>query len=376
MLTLLTGTPGSGKTLYAVDKIIKISSKELEEFKNIEFIYNNISGFKFDKFNDSDIKIYKFVFQDFYVHLQILYKMFILNEHNQNLDDLLQKYCKENNLLNAYFIIDEAHNYFDNQDKAKNWWFTYHRHLHHEILLITQNKSLINTQYRNIPELFIKAQPISKAISKNTMRYFNYTDYRMINKFSTTEIKINDTYFSIYKSGNVSNQKLAGLKYIKMFVIFVLTLILCFGFLIYKFYFASTAPISQEITKDDKNITKQNQTNLSAPINLPQNKSLPIPIQKNNSKLFKFTCFSTFCYLDKDLITDKNYEIPFEILRNLIKDIKSENLYFYQRDKKMVIYILDDAEKFNFITGVRNEENVQRIKDINNNLNMFNQPKG
>jgi hypothetical protein len=102
--------------------------------------------------------------------------------------------------------------------------------LNHEILLLTQNKSLINTQYRNIPELFIKAQPISKAISKTTMRYFNYTDYRMTQKFSTTEIKINDTYFDLYTSGNTSNQKLVGKKYIYMFLFFILFLILIFSF--------------------------------------------------------------------------------------------------------------------------------------------------
>ena len=49
MLTLLTGTPGSGKTLFAIDIIIKINSKEAKEFAHIKTIYNNISGFKFNK---------------------------------------------------------------------------------------------------------------------------------------------------------------------------------------------------------------------------------------------------------------------------------------------------------------------------------------
>ena len=46
MFSLLTGTPGSGKTLFAIDIFIKIANDEADEFKNIEYVYTNISGFK------------------------------------------------------------------------------------------------------------------------------------------------------------------------------------------------------------------------------------------------------------------------------------------------------------------------------------------
>ena len=262
MLSLLVGTPGSGKTLYAIDKIIKIANNEAPEFKYIQYVYTNISGFDFDKFKDNKVIFDRFVFDSFYAHIQDLFALFLQNEDEENLDDILQTYCKEHNLLNAFFIIDEAHNYFDNQDKIKNWWFTYHRHLNHEILLITQNKSLINTQYRNIPELFIKAQPRSKAISKNTLRYFNYTDYRMLQKFSTTEIKINNTYFDLYTSGNVSNQKLVGKKLIIGFVIFLIAFILIFIYFIYKFWFATP-----KYQQKQENATPQNQPQITKPEN-------------------------------------------------------------------------------------------------------------
>ena len=245
MLTLLTGTPGSGKTLYAIDIIIKINSNEAKEFAHIKTIYNNISGFKFEKYINSEIENKKLNFDELYIHLSLLYSLFLKNQNKDDLDNILQEYCEKNNILNSYFIIDEAHNYFDNQDKIKNWWFTYHRHLNDEILLITQNKSLINTQYRNIPELFIKAQPRSKAISKNVLRYFNYTEYRMTQKYSTTEIKVNKTYFDLYTSGNISNQKLVGKKIIYSFIIFIFTFILIFIYFIYKNWFDTpnnTAP--------------------------------------------------------------------------------------------------------------------------------------
>ena len=48
--------------------------------------------------------------------------MFIQYENNDNLMIYFQNYCREKNILNAYFIIDEAHN-FDNQDKVKTAFY-------------------------------------------------------------------------------------------------------------------------------------------------------------------------------------------------------------------------------------------------------------
>ena len=358
MLTLLTGTPGSGKTLLAIDKIIKINSNEAKEFEHIEYIYNNISGFKFEKYIDSKIKNEKLEFNKLYVHLSMLYKMFLQYESNDKLDDILQNYCKEVNILNAYFIIDEAHNYFDNQDKVKNWWFTYHRHLNHEILLLTQNKSLINTQYRNIPELFIKAQPRSKAISKNTLRYFNYTDYRMLQKFSTTEIKINDTYFDLYTSGNVSNQKLVGKKLIIGFVIFLIAFILIFIYFIYKFWFATP-----KYQQKQENATPQNQPQITKP-------DIDLEKKEVSKKLFKFTCFENICY---SKIDNETISLPYQIFKDFIST--GENIHLEQRTKRLNVYLVLNEDTFNFLKkGVRTNERFN-IQNINPNIN-FNADKG
>lgn len=363
MLTLLVGTPGSGKTLFAIDKVIKIANNESSEFKNIEYVYTNISGFNFDKFKDNNVHFEKLVFDSLYVHLKILYSLFIQNENKDNLDDILQNYCKEHKILNAYFIIDEAHNYFDNQDKVKNWWFTYHRHLNHEILLITQNKSLINAQYRNIPEIFVKAQPRSKAISKNVLRYFNYTEYRMTQKFSTTEITINDTYFDLYTSGNQSNQKRVGIKFIIMFGLFVLLFFTLFGLFINRMYFNN--PQKPQVIQDTektqpntKNETFIESKTIQTPINSDNtlNNSTNNDLTQNNKlKLFKFNCFSKFCYYKLD--NKITIEIPSNILKTYLLNIDIDKKFTEIRNSRLVIYVLVNEDKFKFLEkGVRNDQ--------------------
>ncbi len=89
-----------------------------------------------------------------------------MNESNDNLDDILNEYTKKNKIYNAYFVIDECHNYFDNQDKVKMWWLTYHRHLHHEIDFITQNKTLIHTKYRTYLNFLYKLNLVLKQLVK------------------------------------------------------------------------------------------------------------------------------------------------------------------------------------------------------------------
>lgn len=370
MFSLLTGTPGAGKTLFAIDNFIKIANDEADEFKNIEYVYTNISGFKFDRFKDNKVKFDKLVFDSFYVHLKVLYSLFIQNENKDNLDEILQNYCKEHNILNAYFVIDECHNYFDNQDKVKNWWFTYHRHLNHEILLITQNKSLINPQYRNIPEIFIKAQPRSKAISKNVLRYFNYTEYRMTQKFSTTEITINDTYFDLYTSGNKSNQKLVGKKYIYMFIIFFISLISLFVLFIYQLFYNNTTTIQQEPKKE------QIQTPINNPVQ-PTNQATQqsnnqtnqtilntnvIQEESTNLKLFKFNCFKNFCYYKQD--NKNSLEIPMNILISFFKNIDVNRKYYYKENNRLVVYLLIDEDKFIFLQGVRNDKEKNIVDNL------------
>jgi zona occludens toxin len=348
MLTLLTGSPGSGKTLFAIDNIIKIANNEAPEFKNIKNVYTNISGFKFDKFEGNNVNFLRLYFDSFYDHLKKLFAIYCENDGEDNLDDLLQEYCKQNNILDTYFIIDEAHQYFDNQDKVKNWWFTYHRHLNHEILLITQNKSLINTIYRNIPEIFIKAQPRSKAISQNVLRFFLYTEYRMTQKFATTEITVNKSYFDLYKSGNKSSQKRVGVKYIIYFFIMVFVLLFFFGFLVYKMYFSSP-----DIKEDIKPVP---QTSIkSNPIPVPQTSIKSNDLDLSTLKYMNLICSLKYNYC---LYNKQKINLEFYLKMKHLKKFQEISISrmiddFYSLD----VFVTDDFYSIYNKQGVNNEKN-------------------
>ena len=144
----------------------------------------------------------------------------------------------------------------------------------------------------------------------------------------------------------------------------------------------SPPPPNDENIVVQKEKTEKKEEPKKAQIQIPsqtqtyKNQKIETVTNFENLRLFKFTCFDNFCYLEKDSNSDKNSEIPFEILKKQIQNVKSDNLFFYQRNKKMIIYILDDAQKFNFIQGVRNDDSFQKVKDIDTNPNLFNQPKG
>lgn len=359
MLTLIVGTPGSGKTVYAVDKLLKISNHELEQFKEIEYIYNNISGFDFTKFQDHDINFKKLDFEKLYLHLINLYNLYLENESKDNLDDILCSYCKENELFNSYFIIDECHNFFDNQDRVKMWWLTYHRHLHHEIDFITQNKTLIHTKYRNIPELFIQAQPRTKAISKNQMRYFHYTAFTMRDsqKFATSTIKVTKSHFSIYKSGNTSKQKQVGRKFIYMFIIFIVIMISAFILLFQKLTPDST-------TKTNNSPSSLNDSSLDDPTNedIPNtNLNIKIP----NFEKLKFMSLKcdkkvNYCYFNNKKMSLDTYLKLKDIFD--IKELSVTPLY-----NNVVQLDILAHEYFYFIF----ERGYQNEKDNNNNTNIY-----
>jgi len=200
MIILLTGLPGSGKSLKASQTIYDLAfNDKSKDYKKRSRVYTNLDQFDFEKCNnETDVEFIPYSFEMIYESLNDLFMM------REESDDVLLQYCDEKHLSDAYFIIDEAHNDFMKQDKVLIWWLSYHRHLYQDIILITQNKTLINSYYRHFPEFFYHAQPASKRIFSRSARYKVYSSFGHFKKdlIRTETVKIDKRYFSLYHSGD------------------------------------------------------------------------------------------------------------------------------------------------------------------------------
>jgi len=221
MGSLIIGKPRSGKTYLAVHRIANLCKNS----NDLEFIYTNIGGFKFDYMNqilEDNGKSLRVLFYDhdvIFKHLTALYAMFKDNKT----DEELIEYCKLHDLNNAHFFIDEAHNIFDKQNKVLIWWLSYKGHIDHDYTLITQNKALIVQKYRGFPEYFTLAVPASHRLSSKTIKYIDYSDFAMSKseKIKTHSLKMSNSIFNLYHSGSVIKPKLFIYKLIFSALVFL-----------------------------------------------------------------------------------------------------------------------------------------------------------
>jgi len=237
MVSLVVGFPGSGKSYYAIDKIINVLENKDKLSKEIDVVYTNINGVKFEEFPESSTKFKKLNIEDFFAYLTACYSLYEIHKNEESVDNYLVKFSQEKGYYKAYIIFDECHDFFTPQDKVKIFWLTYHRHLFHEIILLTQNKSLIHSKYRAIPEIFIEAQPRSKKLSNSSLTYKSYASFAMrkSDMFSKFSVKTKSEIFALYQSGNKSNQKSILVKFIGYFAVGIIIAALLFYKLISNF---------------------------------------------------------------------------------------------------------------------------------------------
>lgn len=361
-VTYYTGIPRSGKSFKAVYKIYttfveqppskldklfsKISKKEKEQ-KYIN-CYTNINQFNF---TISD-KILKFEYDEIFDKLSILHSHYL----DKKDDNFLIEKAKELNIFKTLFVIDEAHNYFKSKENPTLvWWLTYHGHLYHDIILITQDLKLVNDEYKRVGEFFYRTVPQRLRISKNSFKYREYSSYNMYQKdyIGTETIKADDKLFSLFVSGSHVNTTPIIYKY---FIIFALLLVSLF--FLYQNFMNTIDPTLE---------TEQNQINQSEVKNETQR--ITNQIENTNSnleakqineielQLFKFECYSTYCYFN-------SLEVPQTILKPFLLNIDTDKKYIELKNNRLVIYVLEDKNKFNFLKGI-NDEKENKTNDFN-----------
>lgn len=331
MVSLVVGFPGSGKSYYAIDKIYNILTNNDDMSKHIDIIYTNINGVKFDYFPDSKIEFKKFDIDAFYIYLKKLHNLYELHKNKDDVDQYLIDFTNEEGYYNALFVFDECHSFFENQDKIKVFWLTYHRHVHHEIILLTQNKTLIHSKYRAIPEIFIEAQPRSKKIFGNTLKYKGYASFAMrkSDKFKEFSITTKEEVFKLYKSGNKSNQKsiITRLIYILMILFVVLSLL---SFLIMTMFSVEEKPNEIKSNSND-NISTVEAVEIDKTDNL-QTKPLTPEL-----KVFKFLCDSKLGCTLFDSTYSVHYVNKF-IHETESKKINMDYIFFDYKTKHKIFY--------------------------------------
>ncbi|MBU3014757.1 zonular occludens toxin domain-containing protein [Poseidonibacter lekithochrous] len=363
------GVPRSGKTYKAmtvlyytfVDNspsffdrlLIKL---KLKKEKEIEFdnAYTNINQFNFDI---SD-KIFPLDFEKLYADLTILYNMYLLKKSDS---ELIEK-SKELKIYRTLFVFDECHNYLKTKDdKVLVWWFTYHAHLHHELILITQDLTLVNNEYKRVAEYFYKAIPSRFRMSKSTFKYIQYSTHSMYakDKIGTDTVKANKKIFDLYVSGADSN----GNSIIHKYILFALLALFLCVFSVYSFLDSIAIEDDKQVNTDKSepisNTIEEIETTISNP-DTSNNKQ----IFQENLKLFKFDCFKSMCsyrFEDKRIL-----RIPSNILKIYLLDIEADNKFLEIKHNRLYIYVLVNSNRFSFITNLENRGN-ENEKDSNEN---------
>lgn len=232
-MDMYTGVPGSGKTYKVVKKII-------DEHKTYSIVYTNIDNFQYDKIPNSK----KLNWSYFYSVLKEVYEM----KHNLDAEDAeIQEFLFSKGVIykdavgtyqTALFAIDEAQNYFNKADDVLLLFITQHRHFFIDLILITQNYTLIHHSYR-LMNVLVDAERPSKKIM-NRLTYKTYAGVpNSYNKIDTIVEKIDKKVFEYYHSGDKVKTKSA----FKKPLIILLSLVILFYFL-FSFFISSFKPSS------------------------------------------------------------------------------------------------------------------------------------
>jgi len=331
MLCYFTGIPGSGKSYYAVNTLYNNFSKEAKNQKTFkkkyEYCYTNINGLKYDKLEN----VYPLDFEVLLKCLTRLHKHYKAKKDDAYLIRLSKRY----KVNNALFIIDECHNEFGDLKTVLVWWLTYHRHLYHDIYLITQNLALVHAKYKPIAEAFYKAVPRSLSFNPLYFKYKYYVGSRMTKAdyVNTIKIKKRKEVFALYVSGDNVEVKNLILKFV---VIAVLIFALVFGI----FTFISSYFKKQASTKDaSQNTVEQN----TAFPHVKEVSVTPTSQQDNDDFLSKkmliLNCSFSTC-------SNRDISLPPQLVKKFI-DMELFHLYYKEEiNNTLVVYYLSVSNDF------------------------------
>jgi hypothetical protein len=178
VLRIITGSPGSGKTYYAMYYLSKFIS--YDEYLSAyilptdTIIISNIEGMKVNHLKVEDLLKNYFSYDGF------------------------KAYMESKGYKRCLLIVDEAQRYFANlKDNEQFFFFEYHRHLGLDILLICQVQTSLPKRLVELSEFVINAKPRSIKIAGFQ---YDFCDPVSKNKLFTKTIKPKQEVFNLYQS--------------------------------------------------------------------------------------------------------------------------------------------------------------------------------
>jgi len=266
MIWYITGKPRSGKTYYAVHKLVGFVNSN-----RYEHIYTNIGGFKYDKFEN----VSKLDFEHFFdVYIPELYKEFKhAKKTMEDYDEWIVEKVKKDGYYKSAFFVDEAQEYLSNERVHLKWLFSYQGHLGFDFYFITQALGLVHARYKYTVESVtnsvsstykvfsnLLASPLLDKLFKKNRFYLKlreisnygvyqiYASTRMMrtDKVNTFRLVFRKEIFDMYRSGDPVSQSSPLLGRLLLVIVLLTGL-----YLYYKYYmtksFTKTSSVAHPI---------------------------------------------------------------------------------------------------------------------------------
>ena len=231
---VVTGSPGSGKSYYAVNQI-----KSILDSGESCLILTNIAGLNVD---DERLFVMNFSHEGFANAKQSTYIRQLRERYNLNYEDKI------------YYFVDEAQQFLSPRLKNDDviYFFDTHRHYGVDVYLMSQNIKKLHRDITAVSEYEIRAS----SVALNPLPGFLYRKYVNNEQFATFRLKKRDEIFALFKSMEAGQTQKKNKKYLY----FLVVLVVLIGFSVYAF--SQTDVMSPSVSKESENISnKQSKSN-------------------------------------------------------------------------------------------------------------------
>ncbi len=344
MVFTLTGVPGSGKSYYLVDYCEKWAKKNKDKK-----VFHNVGGY------ESHNRLNLARFED---TLKALHKIFLglKKEDDSKIDDALLAYLDkqgDDSFRNSLILIDEAHLLFDVQRPHLVWFLSYQRHLFVDIVLSTQDLSLIGSKYTKFCEYFVSTVSTGMSITPGFFEYMYYSTRRKSKntRFRSEKILKSQDIFSLYQSGDrvgVSSFYLRGLLSIAGFFLF--------AYFYWQWFSGSSS--SDQKPNVNTDISKEIQQTTNTAVKSPQKNEM-LEDKEEDEKYFVFKCNRKYC-------KSKDFRIPMALFKKRMNfdvyHFEGRTIYQSSTSKieERVYYIISTPDKMNLYDTFRISKKIKK----------------